>query len=90
MKTLRRGDLLRLLSCLQPRISVARNRTTGAIHMSTPSARIKSEERRRVPDLDGAKADQTMRLTPSAKGPRNLKDSTREMPRMSQEVKKFI
>ena len=59
--------------------------------MSTPSARRRSEERRRVPDLDdGAKAAQTMRLIPSANGPRNLKDNTREMPRMSQEVKKFI
>ncbi len=78
------------LSSLQPRISVARNRTTGATHMSTPSKRMRSEERRRVPDLDGPKAAQAMRLTPSANGPRNLKDSTSEMPRMSQEVKKSI
>lgn len=80
----------RVVSSPQPRISVTRKRKMGVRQISTPSARTRSEERRRAPNLDGPKTAQAIMLTPSANGPRNLNARTSEMPRTSQDSKKLI
>jgi hypothetical protein len=70
-------------------MSVVKKRRMGARQTSKPSA-IPRSERRRAPDLDGRKADQATMLTPSANGPRNLKERTSEIPKTSQEVKRLL
>jgi hypothetical protein len=70
-------------------MSLTRNKKTGASKVSTPST-IPKSEKRRVLYAGGRKAAQAIRLTPSANGPRNRSDKTSEIPRMSQDGKKFI
>ena len=78
----------------QPKASVARNKKTGARQTNRPSATPKKKDPLLLlldaSALDGRRVVQAITLTPSANGPRNLKERTSEMPKTSQDVKRFI